>query len=88
MSDEIEKHFKVNNLKPLRREGVSSRFWRIVDFGSIIVHVMSQETRNAYAFEKLWDKAHIVKSEKTKDEKIVKKSIKKVIGLKNKSKKN
>jgi hypothetical protein len=49
---------------------------------------MSQETRNAYAFEKLWDKAHIVKSEKTKDEKIVKKSIKKVIGLKNKSKKN
>jgi ribosome-associated protein len=60
ISNEIEKHFKINNLKPLRTEGVSSPSWRVIDFGGIIVHVMSPEIRSAYAFEKLWDKANIV----------------------------
>jgi ribosome-associated protein len=72
---EIEKQFKISDLKPLRREGVSSSSWRVIDFGGIIVHVMSPAIRTAYSFEKLWDNADIVELEETK--KVVKKIVKK-----------
>jgi ribosome-associated protein len=74
--DEIEKQFKTSDLKPLRREGVSSLSWRVIDFGGIIVHVMSPAVRTAYSFEKLWDNADIVELEETKN-KVVKKTVKK-----------
>ncbi|MDR3124721.1 MAG: ribosome silencing factor [Endomicrobium sp.] len=85
--DEIEKQFKISGLKPLRREGVSSPSWRVIDFGGIIVHVMSPAIRTAYSFEKLWDNADIVELEETKN-KVVKKTVKKKSNLlKNKAKK-
>ncbi|MDR0618106.1 MAG: ribosome silencing factor [Endomicrobium sp.] len=85
--DEIEKQFKISNLKPLRREGVSSASWRVIDFGGILVHVMSPAIRAAYSFEKLWSSADIVKLEETKNE-VVKKIVKKKSTLlKSKSKK-
>ncbi|MDR2066573.1 MAG: ribosome silencing factor [Endomicrobium sp.] len=78
--DEIEKQFKISDLKPLRREGVSSSSWRAIDFGGIIVHVMSPAIRTAYSFEKLWDNADIVELEETKN-KVVKKTVKKKSAL-------
>jgi ribosome-associated protein len=62
--DEIEKQFKEDNLKPLRMEGVSSQSWRVIDFGGVIVHVMSSAARSTYNFEKLWENAKIIKPKK------------------------
>lgn len=51
---EIEKTFKDKGLNLLRREGVSSQSWRVIDFGGLVVHVMSPEVRATYDIEKLW----------------------------------
>ena len=67
----IEKIFKEQDIKPLRKDGVSSSSWRVIDYGGIIVHIMSPGIRESYKLEKLWENAKIVESKilKVKPEK-------------------
>lgn len=52
-----EKAKKTPDLKPLRVEGkITESEWVIVDFGHIVVHVMSEEIRDEYKLETLWCK--------------------------------
>lgn len=60
---EIEKEFKEEGVRPLRREGVASPSWRVIDYGGIVVHVMSPYIRETYKLEKLWDGAKILKAD-------------------------
>jgi ribosome-associated protein len=86
--NEIERQFKEDKLNPLRREGTSSQSWRVIDFGGIIVHVMSPSARSVYNFEELWEDAKIIKPKKMNNKKIVKKAVqKKATRLIGKSKK-
>jgi ribosome-associated protein len=55
--DEIEKSFKEQSIFPLRRESISSQNWRVIDYGGIIIHVMSEQTRLNYKLEDFWNKA-------------------------------
>lgn len=41
--------------KPYQREGDNSQQWMVVDYGSVIVHIMSQEARTFYELDELWD---------------------------------
>ncbi|MCA6069794.1 MAG: ribosome silencing factor [Endomicrobium sp.] len=66
ISAEIEKIFKEQDMRPLRKDGVSSSTWRVVDYGGIIIHVMSPEMRASYKLETLWDKAKLVEIKKQK----------------------
>jgi len=43
------------DITPLYREGRNSAQWQVVDFGSIIVHVMSEEARSFYELDELWE---------------------------------
>jgi ribosome-associated protein len=56
----IEKNFKEQNIKLLRKDGVYSSSWRVIDYGGIVIHVMSPGTRGLYKLEKLWEKAKII----------------------------
>lgn len=38
----------------LGREGHRGNSWELLDFGSIVVHVFTQEAREFYALERLW----------------------------------
>jgi ribosome-associated protein len=80
ISLEIEKNFKEQDIKPLRKDGGSSPSWRVIDYGGIIIHVMSHETRESYKLEKLWKNAKII------EPKILKlKSEKQIVNIKKKS---
>lgn len=45
-----ERHVEVLN----RHKGVGDDGWELIDCGSIIIHLMSEELRAFYALEKLW----------------------------------
>jgi ribosome-associated protein len=76
----IEKKFKEQNIEPLRKDGVSSSSWRVIDYGGIVIHIMSPGIRESYKLEKLWEDAKII------EPKILKVNFKKQIAdIKNKS---
>ena len=39
---------------PLRSEGVSEHQWVLIDYGDVVVHVFSDETRRFYEIERLY----------------------------------
>lgn len=43
--------------KPLGIEGLSSSEWILLDYGSVVVHVFSEEARSFYSLERLWSDA-------------------------------
>ena len=55
--NEIEKTFKYDySVDVLRRDGGNSAVnWKVLDFGGIIVHVMSQDLRQLYNLEHIWE---------------------------------
>ncbi len=44
-------------IKPLHVDGSAASRWMIVDFGSVMVHVMDEDTRKLYQLESLWSDA-------------------------------
>ena len=38
----------------LGREGHRGNTWELLDFGSVVVHVFTEEARDFYALERLW----------------------------------
>ena len=38
----------------LGREGHRGNTWELLDYGSVVVHVFTQEARDFYALERLW----------------------------------
>lgn len=99
ISNEIEKTLKYDfDVPPVRREGRSSPTWKVVDFGGLLVHIMTPDVRVQYNLEQIWNMPdEVTKKEKTKKVSIKKftakkKSIKKKVSVrkistKNKSKK-
>lgn len=45
--------------KAWKKEGLSARSWIILDFINIVVHVMTQEKRDFYSLEKMWNDAEV-----------------------------
>lgn len=56
ISAEIEKVFKYDYDVPILRREARSGNWIVLDFGGILVHVMSFEARQQYELEKIWTK--------------------------------
>lgn len=47
---------KKYNFKP-RVDGVASSGWIVVDFGAVVVHILSAAMRELYQLEELWEDA-------------------------------
>ena len=48
--------YTMDNLgeKLLGREGHRGNSWELLDYGSVVVHVFTEEAREFYALERLW----------------------------------
>lgn len=51
---------KQLGIEPYFIEGQLEGDWIVVDFGSVIVHIMLPDMREKYALEELWKKSQIV----------------------------
>ena len=58
--DEVDKQLSMAGEPPLRREGLRSDIWVLMDFGSVIVHVFTDEARKFYNLERLWSDSEVV----------------------------
>ncbi|MCF7792155.1 MAG: ribosome silencing factor [Victivallales bacterium] len=43
------------NIRPANVDGTSGSGWIVVDFGNVIVHILSEEVREKYKLEQLWN---------------------------------
>ena len=50
----VEEELEKEGITVLRRDGVREGRWAVLDYGDVIVHVFSDETRLFYKLEKLW----------------------------------
>lgn len=55
--DEVDKQLSWAGEELIRREGLRSDIWVLMDFGSVIVHVFTDEARRFYNLERLWSDA-------------------------------
>ena len=58
--DEVDKQLSEAGEPPMRREGLRSDIWVLMDFGCVIVHVFTDEARKFYHLERLWSDAEVV----------------------------
>ena len=48
---------------PIGRENDLKNRWNLVDYGDVVVHILHQEDRDAYAIEKFWNHAYSIPRE-------------------------
>lgn len=58
--DEILEQADKSGLRPLQIEGVPASGWVILDYGSIIAHILMPAQRDYYQLERLWSDAPLV----------------------------
>ncbi|MFM8593993.1 MAG: ribosome silencing factor [Chloroflexota bacterium] len=49
-------------IRPIRTEGIPASGWILMDFGNVVLHIMSAEQRAYYRLEELWNEAQTVLS--------------------------
>lgn len=55
IAEEVEEQLRrQDGTGPLRVEGADDVRWILLDFGDIVVHVLSEEARSYYELERLW----------------------------------
>lgn len=60
VADRIIEAAKAAGIKLLHAEGMTQARWVLLDFGDVVVHVFTQETRDYYGIEELWADARRV----------------------------
>lgn len=54
LADEAEFQLEQQGVRVLRKEGRDGKRWILLDYGSVIVHVFTQEAHDYYDLEHLW----------------------------------
>lgn len=58
--DEVDRQLSESGEPPIRREGLRSDIWVLMDFGCVIVHVFTDEARKFYNLERLWSDSEVI----------------------------
>ena len=57
LTEHLEEKGEEKGLFTFRKDGVREARWVVLDYGSVIVHIFNDATRDFYALEKLWGNA-------------------------------
>jgi ribosome-associated protein len=57
LEDAIREAMRESGANLLRTDGQRGNVWRVLDYGSILIHIMDNKTREYYSVERLWDQA-------------------------------
>lgn len=57
---EIVSQMRVRGVRPLRVEGDSEGGWILLDYGDVIVHLLTRDQRDFYRLEDLWIEAPVL----------------------------
>ncbi|MCL2474840.1 MAG: ribosome silencing factor [Chloroflexi bacterium] len=60
LADEIMRSLKRIVGKTHGREGSADSGWMLIDYGDVIIHILTQEQRKYYALDELWEKAKAI----------------------------
>src|SRR5262245_28002211 len=61
LTEEVEARIReISGRSPLRIEGAREQQWVLIDYGEIVVHVFSDETRSFYEIERLYRDAPFI----------------------------
>ena len=60
IEEEISKKLKEIGIYKTNRDGADSLQWRVSDYGSFLVHIMTQEARDFYALDKIFSFGEVV----------------------------
>ena len=55
LSEKVLSNLKENKIDLLGIEGQGQEGWILIDVGDVVLHLMSDRTRNFYDLESLWD---------------------------------
>lgn len=61
IADNIRKTMNEKGMLARGMDGDEGSRWMILDYGTVLVHILEPEMRNFYALEQLWDEGKIVK---------------------------
>ncbi len=62
-ADKVEMKLKEEGIYPHSVEGYRSEGWILIDYGSVIVHVFTNEARLFYDLDKLWQDGKIINTQ-------------------------
>ncbi len=60
IADGIVEGLREEGTRPIGREGSGNAHWLLIDYGSVVVHVMAQPERDFYQLERLWSDAPLL----------------------------
>ena len=60
IADEVEEAIRDNKASLLQKEGYNSAQWILLDYGSVIVHVLYKEDAAFYGLDRLWKDAKVI----------------------------
>lgn len=64
ISKHIEETLFNLNYRLVSKEGFVGNNWTVLDFGNLIVHIMSEKERNYYKLERFWSNGIIIDKKK------------------------
>lgn len=61
LEDGIREKLAESGARLQRTDGQRGHSWRALDYGSLIIHIMDQKTRDFYSIERLWNQGKPIK---------------------------
>ena len=60
IADGVIEGMRAEKIRPIGREGTAASHWVLVDFGAVVVHILTPPEREYYSLEKHWAEARVV----------------------------